>query len=265
MLKVSVCIPTFKPGSYVFNSLSSLENQTLSKDSFKVYIALNGSDLSYKHYIEDILKKFSFDFELFFLDKPGVSNARNYLIDHSNEEYVVFLDDDDILSANYLDELLKVSSEVVVGICNVYNFSKNLNELSDNYIGLCFEKLSNTSYSKIKSRKYYSSPWAKMIHRNIIANTRFDTKLSIGEDSLFMAKISCRVKAMRKTSSSACYYVNERIGSVTRNKIDKKNELKRILYLLKEYNKMLFSFRYDFLFIMTRIAATFRHILRLFK
>lgn len=265
MLKVSVCIPTFKPGSYIFNSLSSLENQTLSKDLFKVYIALNGSDLSYKHYIEDILKIFSFDFELFFLDKPGVSNARNYLIDHSNEEYLVFLDDDDILSANYLDELLKVSSEVVVGICNVYNFSKNLNELSDNYIGLCFEKLSNTSYSKIKSRKYYSSPWAKMIHRNIIANTRFDTKLSIGEDSLFMAKISCRVKAMRKTPPSACYYVNERAGSVTRKKVDKKNELKRILYLLKEYIIMLLTFRYGTLFIFTRIIATMMHGRKLIK
>lgn len=265
MLKVSVCIPTFKPGYYMLACLKSIENQTLSKDLFKVYIALNGSDQSYKQYIEDILKKFSFNYELFFLDKSGVSNARNFLICNSKEDYIVFVDDDDIVSSSYLNELLKASSFNIMGISNIYNFYENLNDLSKSYIGLCFDKLSNITYSKVKSRKYYSSPCAKMIHRNIIGDTRFDTRLSIGEDSLFMAQLSHRVKAVRKTSPNACYYVNKRIGSVTRKKINKKKELKRILYLLGEYSKMLLNFQYGTLFILTRIIATLMHGKRLIK
>lgn len=265
MLKVAVCIPTFKPGCYIINCLNSIEDQNLSKDVFKVYIAINGSDRSYKQYIEDVLKRFNFNYELFFLDKAGVSNARNFLIDNSKEDYIVFVDDDDMISFSYLDELLKASSFNIMGISNIYNFSENFNNLSKSYIGLCFDKLSNTTYSKFKSRKYYSSPCAKMLHRNLIGDTRFNTKLSIGEDSLFMAQISNRVKAVCKTSPNACYYVNERIGSVTRNKLDKKKELKRIFYLLKEYSKMLLTFRYGTLFILTRFIATLMHGKKLFK
>ncbi|MFX1825295.1 glycosyltransferase family A protein [Acinetobacter sp. AS5] len=265
MFNIAICIPTYKPSYYIINCLQSIEDQTLSKDKFKVYIALNGSEKSYEVYIQEILKKFSFNYKLFFLEEAGVSNARNFLIDHSNEDYIVFVDDDDILSLNYIEELLHVSSSNIMGISNVYNFYGNLNELKKSYIGLCFKNLPEITYSKFKSRKYYSSPCAKMLHRNIISNTRFDTKLSIGEDSLFMAQLSHRVKAVRKTSPSACYYVNERAGSATRKKIDKEKELKRILYSLTTYSKMLLTFRYGTLFILTRIVATLIHGKKLIK
>lgn len=264
MSKISVLIPTYKPGWYLQRCLQSIEDQTLSKDNFKVYIALNGSDKSFEKYLKEALKGFSFKCELFFLEQAGVSNARNFLIDSSIEDFVVFIDDDDVLSDNYLEELLKVSDATNIGIANVYNFSESIDNLKENYIGKSFEKLDKTTSSKYKSRKYFSSPWAKMIHRTIIGNVRFDTELAIGEDSLFMAKISHKVQGVKKTVAFACYYVYEREGSATRQKIDKKKELKRIVYLLKEYSKMLLSFRYNTLFIMTRVAATLMHGRRLF-
>lgn len=265
MTDVSLIIPTYKPEDYIIRCLQSIESQTLDKSLFKVYIALNGSDKSFERYLQESLKAFSFKYELFFLESAGVSNARNFLIDNSTENFVVFVDDDDLLSENYLEELLQASTDNIMGIANVYNFTDNLNDLTENYIGRTFKKLDKFTNSKFKSRKYFSSPWAKMIHRSIIGNVRFDTKLAIGEDSLFMAQLSHRVTAVQKTADSACYYVCEREGSATRQKIDKKKELKRIVYLLKEYSKMLLSFRYGTLFIMTRILATVNHGKRLFR
>lgn len=262
---VSVLVPTYKPGDYISHCLQSINSQTLNKSQFKVYIALNGSDRSFETYLQGMLQNFTFQHELFFLEQAGVSNARNFLIDKSTEEFVVFVDDDDLLSENYLEALLLVSTADIMGIANIYNFNKSLDELSENYIGKSFKTLQQYTTSKYKSRKYFSSPCAKMIHRSIIGDVRFDTKLAIGEDSLFMAQLSHRVKAIYKTTESACYYVYERQGSVTRQEIDKKKEFKRIVYLLKEYSKMLLSFNYGFLFIMTRIAATLKHGKKLFR
>jgi len=265
MSKISVLIPTYKPGDYIIRCLQSIEEQTLQKKLFKVYIALNGSDKSFEVYLRNILQKFHFTYVLFFLEQAGVSNARNFLIENSKEDFITFVDDDDQLSPNYLEELLNASSETVLGISNVYNFENSIDEYKENYIGKCFSKLQPLTKSKYKSRKYFSSPVAKLIHRNIISDTRFDTKLSIGEDSLFMAKLSPRVEAVKKTKESACYYVFEREGSATRQKIDKKKELKRIIYLLKEYSQMFFTFQYGSLFTLSRIIATLMHVRSLFK
>jgi glycosyltransferase involved in cell wall biosynthesis len=259
MCKISVLIPSYNPGDYVIRCLQSIESQTLDKALFKVYIALNGSDKSFEIYLKEVLGGVSFQYDLFFLEKAGVSNARNFLIDNSAEEFVVFVDDDDVLTSDYLKELLQVSDVTTMGIANVYNFSGSIDSLSENYIGKSFNELDKVTTSKFKARKYFSSPWGKMIHRSIIGNVRFDTKLAIGEDSLFMAQISNRVKAVQKADGSACYYVYEREGSATRRKVHKSKEFKRIIYLLAEYTKMLLSFRYGSLFVMTRIAATLVH------
>src|SRR5690554_823881 len=207
MSLISVIIPTFKPGSYFLDCFLSIENQTLSKDIYKVYIGLNGPKDEYYGFLSDSLAGFNFNYEIYYLDRPGVSNARNFLIDNSVEEFVVFVDDDDVISENYLEELLQASSHDIVGITNSYNFFESLENLKENFVGKCFKNLDGTTSSKFKSRKYFSSPWAKMIHRKIIGKVRFDTKLAIGEDSLFMAQLSHRVKAVKKTSDTTSYYV----------------------------------------------------------
>ena len=264
MSKIAILIPTYKPDDYIINCFDSIENQTIDKSKFTVYLALNGSDKPYELFLQKLLKRYTFDCNQYFIEQAGVSNARNFLIENSKEDFITFVDDDDQLSPNYLEELLNASSETVLGISNVYNFENSIDEYKENYIGKCFSKLQPLTKSKYKSRKYFSSPWAKLIHRNIISDTRFDTKLSIGEDSLFMAKLSPRVEAVQKTDKSACYHVFERANSATRKKIVIKAELKRFVYLLKEYGKLLFNKSYDKIFILTRIFATFLQLKRIF-
>lgn len=259
MANISVLIPTYKPNDYIVACLQSIEAQTLDKFNFKVYIALNGPRVGFYEYIKNILGKFSFEYEVFYLPTAGVSRARNLLIENSTEDYIVFVDDDDLISENYLESLLLKSSEVTMAVSNSYNFEVDLTCLKNNYIGDCFGKLPEETHSKFKSRKYFSSPCAKLIHRNMIGDVRFDENLAIGEDSLFMAKISNRVKSVRKSDYSACYYVYERMGSATRRKVEKKKEIKRITYLLGKYIEMLFSKNYETPFVLSRVVATLIH------
>lgn len=265
MNTVAVLIPTYKPSNYIIDALSSVDSQILINASFKVYIGLNGHREPYESFINEALINFNFDYELIYIDVAGVSNARNVLIDASNEDFIVFIDDDDLISPSYLGDLLKVSSKDIMGISNIYNFVGDVSEKKINYIGKTFRKINAGETSKLKARKYYSSPWGKMLHRDIIANYRFDSKLTKGEDSLFMAQISPNIRSVNKTPDSTCYFVHERIGSVTRRKVSISHELKMLNYLLYQYFKMLFSREYEKSFILTRLTATAIKYLKLFK
>jgi len=264
MNKVAVLIPSYKPKEYFEQCLMSLENQILDKHKFTVYIALNGPKDEYEKFVFELLKKVSFEYQYIYLEQAGVSNARNKLIDLSSEEYIVFIDDDDLVSEHYLENLLSVSTDKFMAIANIYNFEKDINNLKENYIGKTFDFLDDTETSKYKIRKYFSSPVAKMIHRSMIQDIKFDEKVSRGEDSLFMAMISKNVLGIQKTNKDTNYYVYEREGSATRKKVKRSKELKTLFYLTHQYTKLFFKKDYEKLFILTRIVATLRKILKIF-
>lgn len=265
MKKVAVLIPTYKPGSYFEECLQSLDKQTLSKKHFTVYIALNGPKENFEKYIKKILLNYTFNYNYYYIKTPGVSNARNFLLDVSTEEFVTFIDDDDLVSDNYLKMLLLEAGDSYMSVSNVKNFSESLETQTENYIGKSFNTIQYIELSKFKTRKFYSSPWGKLIHRNIIGNVKFNCNLSIGEDSLFMAEISNNVIGLCKAHDSVCYFVREREGSATRTKIKRYKELKRIFYLLFVYSKMLFTPKYGKFFIISRIVATLKHFEKLIR
>ncbi len=258
MKKVAVLIPSYQPKEYFERCLLSLERQTLSKEQYCIYIALNGTKDIYENYILMLLKKMTFDYQYIYLEKRGVSNARNQLLDISKEEYIAFIDDDDIVSENYLENLLSVSTENIIGVSNIYNFKNNIQNLHKNYIGKSFDTLSNIETSKFRMRKYFSSLCAKIIHTNIIRNTRFDNNLIKGEDSIFMTMISKNALAIQKADADTLYLVYERENSASRSKTKFIDEFIMSTYLIKIYLSLLFRSEYNKIFILTRIAAALK-------
>lgn len=140
MKKVAILIPTHKPKEYLERCLESIEHQTLDKTRFCVYIALNGLKEPYESYILSLLKKYSFMCRYSYIKTPSVSNARNMLIDISMEEYIAFIDDDDCISKNYLQSLLDLSTESLVGISSVYAFEKDIDNLQNHYVNVALPK-----------------------------------------------------------------------------------------------------------------------------
>lgn len=262
MKKIAILIPSYKPGEYFRACLRSINMQSLDKDFFCVYIALNGPKDPYEQIIKSYLKEFSFACKYIYVEQPSVSNARNVLINASHEDYITFIDDDDMISSNYLECLLDVSAPHIVGISNVYGFTESCEQVEVNYIGRSFSQLAAFERSKVKTRKHFSSPWAKMIHRNVISDNLFDVHVSKGEDSLFMAQVSKNIFGLRKTPDTACYYVNQRIGSVTRSSVNSTKDVRTLSYLLRKYLSLLVNPSYDKLFISTRLIAT---LIKLFK
>lgn len=256
MRQIAVLIPSYQPGDYLKECLSALDKQTIPKEQFKVYLGLNGPQDPYREQINSLIAQSDSDIELFCFVRPGVSNARNQLIELSTEPYIAFVDDDDFISPDYLESLLQVATETVMGISNSLDFKDDLTQLQDNFVGQCFARLPDTESSQYQSRQFYSAPWAKLLHRSMIGDVRFDTRLSRGEDALFMACIAPRISACRKTPDSAVYYVRQRPNSASRRKVAAGEEISRVAYLLKRYSGMLFQRGRSISFVGSRIAAS---------
>ncbi|KGK10169.1 glycosyltransferase family A protein [Vibrio navarrensis] len=264
MFEISVILPVYKPGKYLLDCFNSLDKQTLTRERFCVYIGLNGPKDDYENMIFHYLAEVKFNYKYFYIPTSGVSNARNHLLDASDSQFLVFLDDDDLISPSYLEELMKVTDSATMGLANIINFKDSLSDSFENYIGRSFVKLPPTGRSKPLYRKYFSSPCAKMLHRDMVKDVRFDTQLARGEDGLFMTTISKNIATFAKCNSDAIYYVNHRQNSASRSTVNRLLEIKRVIYLTGKYSKLLFSPGYSFVFIITRILATIRHLKKLF-
>lgn len=262
---LAVLIPSYAPGDYILNCLDSLENQTLDKNIFCVYIALNGSERPYREFLLEALNGYSFNSRLFYLEEAGVSNARNFLLSISSEKYICFLDDDDSLSPAYLESLYNNSDEHCMAVANVRTRKPGHERFNDNYITRAFKKMNDYETSLFNVRQYFSSPCAKILHRDMIGDTVFDRSLTRGEDALFMTQLSRRIKSVKKVTTEAYYVVNKREGSATRSRIRKLEELKRVTYLVTKYLKLAFDKRYERKLVFSRILAVVFHLKIFFR
>lgn len=258
-MNISVIIPSYKPGDYLWECLEALMNQTISKEDFEVVLVLNGCTEPYKSTIEKYIEENMLDMNINFIhtEDSGVSNARNIGLDNVRGEYVTFIDDDDVVSLNYLENLLKASSPSCIGCANSYCFTEQVHEKKKNFITSAYEECKDSSFSLYRYRAFLSPPYVKLIHRNIIGNYRFPLDLKKSEDSVFCMLISPNIKDMKLASADTVYYQRERLGSAMRTKQPLGKILKEHLYIewkyINEWCKH--PFKYNVLFILSRMVA----------
>lgn len=262
--KVSVIIPTYKPKQYLWECLDSLQTQTLSKELFDIVIILNGCKEPYATQIKEYINLCSsIDIYLYQTDQPGVSNARNIGIDCSCGEYLAFIDDDDIVSSTYLADLLSVSTPSCVGCSTSYAFVNDISERRESFMSRAFDRCKSLPYSLYSYRQFLSPPVIKMIHRDIIGNTRFLVSLKKSEDSVFCFQLTPKISEMRLAADTAVYYQRIREGSAMRTKHSNWQELKQLVELECAYLRVWSKnpFAYNFKFLLTRMVAGFRNFL----
>ena len=216
-MKISVIIPTYRPGRYLIECLDSLSKQTMDCASFEIIIVLNGEKQGYEDAILGYISSHSrINYVYLYSSISGVSRARNMGLDVARGEYITFIDDDDFVSESYLDELFLKASKDVISLCYPLSFLDGSEKyqkysITNNYLSA----VNNKKQVYTVARKYFSGPVYKLIHRDIIGERRFDTRFKNGEDSLFMFLISDRMRYVDFTSQNAIYYRRIRVGSAT--------------------------------------------------
>ena len=258
-MKISVIVPTYKPKDYLWECLESIYNQTFSKKEYELILVLNGCGEPYGTRIVSWLNEHT-DLQVLYIqtDIGGVSNARNMALDIAKGEYITFIDDDDFISSSYLKELYEKASRTVVSLCYPLSFVDKTTNYIEYYITGDYNRNSDKKDIPYeKARKYFSGPVYKLIHRDIIADRRFDLRFKNGEDSIFMFLISDRFEKVEFTSRNAIYYRRIREGSALARKkpfIDVvKNQLNMVCAYCTIYFKHPLSYKLNFFF--TRVLG----------
>lgn len=258
-MKISVIIPTYKPQSYVWECLDSLENQTFSKEDFEVILVLNGCDEPYRSQLKAYIKTSQLIYRFIHTERGGVSNARNLALDVAKGEYITFIDDDDYVSPKYLEELFCCIDSRSIAICYPYYFndgnsgvqlSYHMTDIYEKY----FQQKCDLS-SPIRS--FFSGPCMKLIPKSVIANHRFDKRLNNGEDTLFMFIISDNIHEVTFAKREAVYYRRNRVGSAvnvhkTFRECLKSNMLQVKMYIMYYMRNPM---KYNFSFFATRVCG----------
>lgn len=257
---IDIIIPTYKPENYFYECLQSIDRQDIDLSLFKVTIVLNGSKEPYYSQIKKWLNCFKFTSKLFYSDIASVSHARNIALEKSESLYICFLDDDDILSNNYLSSLVAGIQPDSIVVSNTYNFVDNISSMQKDYLTF-EEKFSSKNLTKY--RKYLSNACCKLIPLSLIGDTRFCLSLKRSEDAVFMFALSNRIEKVISTENNAIYYRRLRPDSASRKKYKIINECFDAFEIMGSFSKVYFGhfLQYSFLLYLTRILAVVKRIL----
>lgn len=256
---ISVILPTSNPSDYIFDCLKSLNQQDFSFNDFEVLIILNGEEHPYKEILSAKLYEYSFNYSLIYSVNKGVSIARNIGLDNARGNYIAFIDDDDYISTNYLSELYRIASNDSIAICEVVAFGdKSSCFFLNNYLQKCQEIV---VVDLFRFRSILSVPWAKLIPRSAIGNTRFKNGITNGEDALFVTSCTADINRLCCTKI-ASYYVRMRDGSASRKKIPFIHLCQNTILLLYEYAKVYISNPHNYS--MKLFAARFPGVIKNF-
>ena len=183
MHKISVIIPIYNAEQYLERTIKCLEGQTFN--DFEVILFDDGSKDSSRQICEEIAQKDS-RFKYYYQQNSGVSAARNNALNISQGNYITFIDADDEIPSNYLEELLNTSLEnnCDIAICDVSVISK---EKEVTRFTCDNNKLNKVeALNLLLSRKGINSgPCAKMFSREVLKEIEFPA-LKAYEDIIFV-------------------------------------------------------------------------------
>ena len=126
-LRLSVIIPMYNVAPYVERCIRSLEDQDIPKDEYELICINDGSPDNCREIVEQLQQEFS-NIVLINQENQGVSRARNNGIEKATGMYLLFIDPDDYVEANALNEKLNIltNDDLDVGITGYTILDENL-------------------------------------------------------------------------------------------------------------------------------------------
>jgi len=139
--KFSIIVPVYNVEKYLRSCLDSILNQTY-KD-YEVIIVNDGTKDNSQDIIDEYVKKDN-RFKGFIKSNGGLSDARNYGVGKAKGDYLVFVDSDDDINLELLEEVNKVINDNDVDIikiqCRTINGDNSNEEISEIFSSISGEE-----------------------------------------------------------------------------------------------------------------------------
>ncbi len=220
MPRISVIVPVYKVEQYLPKCIESILEQSLA--DFELILVDDGSPDGSGAICDRYAQR---DSRLRVVHKPngGVSAARNTALDLAAGQWVTFIDSDDWVAPHYLETLLGLAEgdggfDLVIGGYTAMSGNKPDRRLAFPDAAIGSERFADLF---TKHRIYdYGYIASKLYRRELVEQhgLRFNTAVSLGEDSFFMLDYLCHASRVRLISVPDLYFYNFDTGaSLTRS------------------------------------------------
>ena len=128
MVEISITVPVYNVEKYLPRCLNSLVNQTFKLD-YEIICVDDGSTDNSGKILDDFAQKYP-KIKVIYQENAGLSEARNTALKYVTGKYTMFVDSDDFIAPNALEDLYnyaqKHNSDVVIfdffrGTCDEKN------------------------------------------------------------------------------------------------------------------------------------------------
>lgn len=199
---ISVIVPVYNTAPYLERCFNCLRKQSYS--NLEVVLVDDGSSDESGKMCDQIATEDS-RFKVFHIANRGASLARKLGLEHATGEFVSFVDSDDYIASDYIEQLYSLIEKYHVNIsaCRVQRvYSGDSTPMTDarNSTLLEFEQLM-PRYFKYE---FWGFP-AKVYRKSIFDRISFPTA-TLSEDYLVMAQLFLQERQMAYTDSPLYYY-----------------------------------------------------------
>ena len=234
---ISIIVPVYKAEKYLSECIDSVLNQTY--ENFELILVDDGSPDNSGKICDEYAEKDK-RIKVIHKENGGVSSARNAGLDNAQGEYITFVDSDDIVDKQYIElmynKLVEKSADLC--FCHFDRFDENTCEeyketipehlivdfKSDNFVDFA------SKFFNLKNNIFGSS--CRVLYKKSIVETiRFNSKIKISEDLVFILNAIFNSKSICSISNVFYHY---RINPTSASRTYKKFFLKSQMALQKE-------------------------------
>ena len=211
----SVIIPVYNKEKYIHECLDSLIKQTCGIEKIEVICINDGStDDS-----EKIIKEYSGKYDSINLvnqENAGVGAARNKGLAQATADYIFFLDADDMLSENAIEDVVSFFSKNIdktdIVTYPLYYVDKNGENGRENQRGKDFKK---NQIIYIRENPDFAQTTMNICIRNNDGMSLFNTEMKVAEDQLFNIERVFNSKSIG-WCNSAKYLYRRNVGGISK-------------------------------------------------
>ena len=244
---ITIIVPVYNVEKYISRCIDSILKQ--SYDNFELILINDESKDSSLEVCQKYAKK---DNRIIVINKKngGASSARNAGLDIMRGKYVTFIDSDDYICKDYINNLYKsaIKGNYDIVQCDFNTVSKCNAEVLD----VVFNNQDIVEIDKISAlnkRKYKVCIWGKIYRASLFDNFRFREKIIYEDDDSYYYLVDKARRIALLNESLYYYYMSD--NSVMRNNSQYKRTdfidvyERRIDYFIKKRNKVLLHGSYE--------------------
>ena len=226
MSTISIITPLFNKKKYLPEMIESVLNQSFS--DFELIIVDDGSTDGSGQIADEYSLKDSRICVIHTIN-GGVSKARNTGITLAQGKYITFIDADDTVSEEYLNNLYRCIIDnkveiVISGITKVWKSSGNKLVITPPYQGRKIMSEVLDEFAEVQQKTgIYGFCAAKLFSQKLLGSTRFNEELQLAEDLDFYLNLYSGATTIFFNNDIGYFYFQETLNSpltVADDKID---------------------------------------------